>query len=103
LRMSRRLSTLLRALPALAVALLATAVVIGPADAASSTGSQTIRFANRATVRVQLAATAPYDFGPVDPLAPRDPAGDENTATVWSNASWRLFVRAAGPAFVEVP
>ena len=29
--------------------------------------------------------------------------GNENTATVWSNANWRLFVRAAGPAFTESP
>jgi len=33
----------------------------------------------------------------------RRAAGDENTATVWSNANWRLFVRAAGPAFTESP
>lgn len=101
--MSRRLFTPARAALALTVALLASAVLGGPAGAASSTGSQTIRFANQTTVRMQLATTTPYDFGPVDPLSPRDPAGDENTATVWSNASWRLFVRAAGPAFTEAP
>lgn len=101
--MSRRLFTPTRAALALAVALLATALAGGPAGAASSTGTQTVRFANQTTVRLQLATTAPYDFGPVDPLSPRDPAGNENTATVWSNASWRLFVRSAGPAFTEAP
>jgi hypothetical protein len=101
--MSRRLFTPTRAAAALTVALLASALASGPAGAASSTGSQTIRFANQTTVRVQLATSAPYDFGPVDALTAQDPAGNENTATVWSNASWRLLVRAAGAAFTETP
>jgi hypothetical protein len=98
-----RLFTSLRAVVALTVAMLAFTTLGGSAGAASSTGSQTVRFANQTTVRMQLATTAPYDFGPVDPLSVQDPAGNENTATVWSNASWRLFVRAAGPAFTESP
>ena len=102
--MISRLTTPLGAVVALAVALLAFAAFAGSAGAASSSSaSQTVRFANRTTVRLQLATTAPYDFGPVDPLSARDPAGNENTATVWSNANWRLFVRAAGPAFTESP
>jgi hypothetical protein len=102
--MISRLTTHLRAVGALTVALLAFAALAGSAGAASSSSaSQTVRFANRTTVRMQLATTAPYDFGPVDPLSARDPAGNENTATVWSNANWRLFVRAAGPAFTESP
>jgi len=102
--MISRLTTHLRAAVALTVALLAFAAFAGSAGAASSSSaSQIVRFANRTTVRMQLATTAPYDFGPVDPLSARDPAGNENTATVWSNANWRLFVRATGPAFTESP
>ena len=102
--MMSRLTTPLRAAVALTVALLAFAALAESAGAASSSSaSQTVQFANRTTVRLQLATTAPYDFGPVDPLSARDPAGNENTATVWSNANWRLFVRAAGPAFTESP
>ena len=90
--------------PQLLSRLLSFAALAGSAGAAtSSSASQIVRFANRTTVRMQLATTAPYDFGPVDPLSARDPAGNENTATVWSNANWRLFVRAAGPAFTESP
>ena len=98
------LTTPLRAAVVLTVVLLAFISLAGSAGAASSSSaSQTVQFANRTTVRLQLATTAPYDFGPVDPLSARDPAGNENTATVWSNANWRLFVRTAGPAFTESP
>jgi hypothetical protein len=98
------LKTPLRAAVALTVAMLAFTSFGGSAGAASSSpATQTVRFANRTAVSLQLATTTPYDFGVVDSLSTFDPAGDENTATVSSNATWTLFVRAAGPTFVEFP
>jgi hypothetical protein len=102
--MISHLTTPLRAAVALTVALVAFAFAGGSAGAASSSpATQTVRFTNRTAVSLQLATTTPYDFGVVDSLSTFDPAGDENTATVSSNATWTLDVRAAGPAFVEFP
>jgi hypothetical protein len=85
--------------------LLAGAAATAPTAVAatSDTQSQTVRLVNRQSVRLQLGSVLPYDFGLVDPLATYAPAGNENTATVWSNAAWRLMVRAAGPTFTEAP
>ena len=60
-------------------------------------------FHNQTSIQLALATTTPYDFGQVSPLAVANPAGRENRATVWSNGSWRLQVRAAGPTFVQTP
>ena len=75
----------------------------GAAAASSSVRTQQVTFLNNTAVQLALATTTPYNFGPVSPLAVAAPGGNENAATVWSNGSWRLLMRAAGPNFTEVP
>ncbi len=99
-----------RSLPTAALACLLACVLLTSAGEAAAAGihstataSQKVTFRNQTAVQLQLATTTPYDFGQVSPLATANPAGNENRATVWSNGTWRLQVRAAGPNFVQSP
>lgn len=101
---------MLRSLPTAALACLLACVLLTPVGEAAAAGihstataSQRVTFRNQTGIQLLLATTTPYDFGPISPLAAANPAGNENRATVWSNGTWRLQVRAAGPDFVQSP
>ena len=101
---------MLRSLPTAALACLLACVLLTPAGEAApagihstATASQRVTFRNQTAIQLLLTTATPYDFGQVSPLAPANPAGNENRATVWSNGTWRLQVRAAGPNFVQSP
>ena len=96
-----------RFLPTAALACLLASALLAPVGEAAAAGSasatQKVTFETTNAIQLQLTTTTPYDFGQVSPLAVVNPAGRENRATVWSNGTWRLQVRAAGPNFVQTP
>lgn len=96
-----------RFLPTAALVCLIASALLAPVGEAAAAGTasatQQVRFETTNALQLQLTTTTPYDFGQVSPLAVVNPAGRENRATVWSNGTWRLQVRAAGPTFVQAP
>ncbi len=99
-----------RLLPSAALVYVLALLLLSPVGEAAAAGThstssvtQRVSFIDQTGIRLQLRTTTPYDFGQVSPLAVANPGGAENVATIWSNASWRLQVRAAGPNFVESP
>ena len=71
----------------------ATALPAMAAPPASDTANQTVKFTNRASVRLTMSVPT-VDFGNVDPLATYTQTG--GNANVRSNANWTLTV--ASPA-----
>ncbi len=78
------------------VAVVAAAVVVSPASAATSaSANQTVKFTDQSAVQLTLSNTS-YDFGVVDPLATATSAANATVATVFSNSPWRLQVKGSG-------
>ena len=87
--MTRMRIALCGAVVAVLAALLALPAVAAPPS--DDSANQTVKFTNRASVRLTLS-TPTVDFGNIDPLATYTQAG--GTANVRANANWTLTMTA---------